>query len=124
MSQPNSHLDKAVLSNLDDEIWKSAERLRGKFKAHEYQVVVLPAATLDRLETEVSYTHRHYIKDDEYIPSMPKGRHKTAKLFEKRPRYELLFPDDLCGNLMAGQGQHSLLTLNRLPSRSYINFLY
>jgi type I restriction enzyme M protein len=28
----------------------------------------LTAAALDRLQTEVSYTHRHYIKDDEYIP--------------------------------------------------------
>jgi type I restriction enzyme M protein len=26
------------------------------------------AAVLDKLETKVSYTHRHYIKDDEYIP--------------------------------------------------------
>lgn len=28
----------------------------------------LTAATLDQLQTKVSYTHRHYIKDDEYIP--------------------------------------------------------
>ncbi len=34
----------------------------------------LTAATLDRLETEVSYTHRHYIKDDEYIPFDAEGK--------------------------------------------------
>lgn len=31
MALPSSHLDKARLNNLADEIWKSAERLRGKF---------------------------------------------------------------------------------------------
>lgn len=50
MIEPASHLDKARLTNLADEIWKSAERLRGKFKAHEYQVVVLPIITIRRLE--------------------------------------------------------------------------
>ena len=29
-------LNKPRLDNLADEIWKSAERLRGKFKAYEY----------------------------------------------------------------------------------------
>lgn len=33
----------------------------------------ITATTLDRLETEVSYTHRHYIKDDEYIPFDAEG---------------------------------------------------
>ena len=50
MKQIASHLDKARLNNLAEEIWKSAERLRGKFKAHEYQVVVLPIITIRRLE--------------------------------------------------------------------------
>lgn len=50
MTKPTSHLEKARLNNLADEIWKSAERLRGKFKAHEYQVVVLPIITIRRLE--------------------------------------------------------------------------
>lgn len=50
MTQPVSHLDKARLNNLADELWKSAERLRGKFKPHEYQVVVLPIITIRRLE--------------------------------------------------------------------------
>ncbi len=43
-------LNKPKLDNLADEIWKSAERLRGKFKAYEYQSVVLPIIVLRRLE--------------------------------------------------------------------------
>ena len=45
-----SHLDKPKLDNLANEIWKSAERLRGKFKPHDYQNVILPIITLRRLE--------------------------------------------------------------------------
>jgi type I restriction enzyme M protein len=33
----------------------------------------MTAASLERLETEVSYTHRLYIKDDEYIPFDAEG---------------------------------------------------
>lgn len=50
MDQSTSHLDKSQLSNLADEIWKSAERLRGKFRANEYQTVILPIITIRRLE--------------------------------------------------------------------------
>jgi len=32
-------LNKPKLDNLAGDIWKSAERLRGKFKAYEYQSV-------------------------------------------------------------------------------------
>jgi hypothetical protein len=35
-------LNKPRLDNLAGDIWKSAERLRGKFKAYEYQSVILP----------------------------------------------------------------------------------
>ena len=38
------------LDNLAGEIWKSAERLRGKFKAYEYQSVILPIIVIRRLE--------------------------------------------------------------------------
>jgi len=50
MTNPASYLDKTQLNNLADEIWKSAQRLRGKFKAHEYQNVILPIITIRRLE--------------------------------------------------------------------------
>ena len=43
-------LNKAKLNNLANEIWKSAERLRGKFKAYEYQSVILPIIVIRRLE--------------------------------------------------------------------------
>lgn len=43
-------LNKPKLDNLANEIWKSAERLRGKFKAYEYQNVVLPIIVIRRLE--------------------------------------------------------------------------
>lgn len=43
-------LNKPKLDNLAGEIWKSAERLRGKFKAYEYQSVILPIIVIRRLE--------------------------------------------------------------------------
>src|SRR5437773_3402232 len=43
-------LNKPKLDNLADEIWKSAQRLRGKFKAYEYQGVILPIIVIRRLE--------------------------------------------------------------------------
>lgn len=43
-------LNKQKLDNLASDIWKSAERLRGKFKAYEYQTVILPIIVIRRLE--------------------------------------------------------------------------
>jgi len=43
-------LNKPRLDNLAGDIWKSAERLRGKFKAYEYQSVILPIIVIRRLE--------------------------------------------------------------------------
>ena len=43
-------LNKTKLDNLTTDIWKSAERLRGKFKAYEYQSVILPIIVIRRLE--------------------------------------------------------------------------
>src|SRR5688572_29185414 len=43
-------LNKPKLDNLAGDIWKSAERLRGKFKAYEYQGVILPIIVVRRLE--------------------------------------------------------------------------
>lgn len=45
-----SSVNKVKLDNLAVDIWKSAERLRGKFKAYEYQNVVLPIIVIRRLE--------------------------------------------------------------------------
>lgn len=46
-------LSNPKLDNLANEIWKSAERLRGKFKAYEYQNVILPIIVVRRLECEL-----------------------------------------------------------------------
>jgi type I restriction enzyme M protein len=43
-------LNKPKLDNLTTDIWKSAERLRGKFKSYEYQSVILPIIVIRRLE--------------------------------------------------------------------------
>src|ERR1700704_5649722 len=43
-------LNKQKLDNLANDIWKSAERLRGKYKAYEYQNVILPIIVIRRLE--------------------------------------------------------------------------
>src|ERR1700730_853852 len=43
-------LNKPKLDNLAGDIWKSAERLRGKFKSYEYQSVILPIIVIRRLE--------------------------------------------------------------------------
>ena len=45
-------LNKPKLDNLAGDIWKSAERLRGKFKAYEYQGVILPIIVIRRLEKD------------------------------------------------------------------------
>ena len=45
-----SVLNRSKLNNLTTEIWKSAERLRGKFKAYEYQSVIMPIIVIRRLE--------------------------------------------------------------------------
>jgi len=47
---PPVSINKPKLDNLANEIWKSAERLRGKFKAYEYQNVILPIIVIRRLE--------------------------------------------------------------------------
>jgi type I restriction enzyme M protein len=42
-------LNNPKLDNPAGDIWKSAERLRGKFKAYEYQSVILPIIVIRRL---------------------------------------------------------------------------
>ncbi len=49
-SSTSLSLNKPKLDNLANEVWKSAERLRGKFEAYEYQNVILPIIVIRRLE--------------------------------------------------------------------------
>ncbi len=78
-------LDKPRLDDLTNEIWKSAERLRGKFKQYEYQKVVLPMIVIRRLECvliewrekmarEIRAKHPSY--SDEKIATLVKGMEK------------------------------------------------
>lgn len=43
-------LNMPKLDNLANEIWKSAERLRGKFQAYEYQGLIRPMIVIRRME--------------------------------------------------------------------------
>ena len=71
-------LNKPKLDNLAKEIWQSAERLRGKFKAYEYQNVILPIIVIRRLECVLIQWR------DE----------KKAEILTKRPELEKK-PDEL-----------------------------
>lgn len=63
-------LNKPKLDNLANEIWKSAERLRGKFKAYEYQNVILPIIVIRRLECVLLKWRE--VKKDEVRAKQPK----------------------------------------------------
>ncbi|MEI8047352.1 MAG: N-6 DNA methylase [Bacteroidota bacterium] len=43
-------INKERLNNLASELWKGAIKLRGKFKAYEYQAVILPMVMIRRIE--------------------------------------------------------------------------
>ena len=43
-------ISKSRLNNFANQIWKSAERLRGKFKGYEYQNIIMPMIVVRRLE--------------------------------------------------------------------------
>ena len=46
------------------------------------------------------------------------ARSKMALIFAEYPRYELLYPEDLFDDLLAGQGQYSLLQLENILAES------
>jgi type I restriction enzyme M protein len=75
-------LNKANLDNLAGDIWKSAERLRGKFKAYEYQNVVLPIIVIRRLECVL--TKWRGDKAAEVLAKRPKlSQNELAKLVKR-----------------------------------------
>lgn len=111
-------VNKPRLDNLADEIWKSAERLRGKFKAYEYQNVILPIIVIRRLEcvliqwrenkaVEVK-AKRPSISDQE-LAKLVKGLEKSTAPFSNKTRWTLraIYDED-----------HALLEEN---FRAYIN---
>src|SRR2546430_1348721 len=75
-------LNKPKLDNLAGDIWKSAERLRGKFKAYEYQGVILPIIVIRRLECVVLSWRE--AKCAEILAKRPKlGEKELAKLVKE-----------------------------------------
>jgi len=46
------------------------------------------------------------------------ARSKMAEIFSKHQRYELLYPEDMFDDLLAGQGQHSLMKLETILADS------
>lgn len=46
------------------------------------------------------------------------ARSKMASIFSEYPRYEMLYPEDLFDDLLAGQGQYSLLKLENILADS------
>jgi len=86
-------LNKPKLDNLAGDIWKSAERLRGKFKAYEYQSVILPIIVIRRLESgraaiwseTVPNTRRQNCPTRNWLPDKPRERY-AAPWPQESPR--------------------------------------
>ena len=75
-------LNKPKLDNLANEIWKSAERLRGKFKAYEYQNVILPIIVIRRLECVLLKWRMD--KKGEILAKHPKMSEKEVEALVKK----------------------------------------
>ena len=113
-------LNKPKLDNLAGDIWKSAERLRGKFKAYEYQGVILPIIVIRRLEC-VLLSWRE-VKSAEVLTKRPKlTEEKLAKLvkeLEMNPRQSAFSNKTLWTLRKVYEEDHTLLEEN---FRAYIN---
>ncbi len=113
-------LNKPKLDNLASDIWKSAERLRGKFKAYEYQNVILPIIVIRRLEC-VLITWRE-TKRVEVLAKRPKltGKRldKLVKDLELNPRQSPFSNKTTWTLRKVYEEDHTLLEEN---FRAYIN---
>jgi type I restriction enzyme M protein len=111
-------LNKPKLDNLADEIWKSAERLRGKFKAYEYQNVVLPIIVIRRLECVLIKWREE--RAAEVLAKRPKLTEKElAKLVKGLEKSEASFSNKTDWTLRkVYEEDHTLLEEN---FRAYIN---
>lgn len=69
-------LNKPKLDNLAGDVWKSAERLCGKFKAYEYQGVILLIIVIRRVECML----------------LAWRESKSAEVRAKRPKHAHLHP--------------------------------
>src|SRR5882762_1544598 len=82
MPQASLSLNKQKLDNLASEIWKSATRLRGKFKAYEYQNVILPIIVIRRLECVL--TKWRADKKAEILAKQPKRSEREVNALVKK----------------------------------------
>ena len=113
-------LDKGRLNNLTNDIWKSAERLRGKFKAYEYQNVILPIIVIRRIECVlIEWREKQgeiIRKDDPGISE--KALKKQLKSLEKNP-YQIGFWNTTEWTLKRVVQEDPTLTADNF--REYIN---
>ncbi len=81
-------LNKSKLNNLTDEIWKSAQRLRGKFKAYEYQSVIMPIIVIRRLECVLIVWRERKFEEikKKRLKASDKEIEKLVKKLELNPR--------------------------------------
>lgn len=80
-------LNKARLDNLAGDIWKTTERLRGKFKPYEYQGGILPIIVIRRLEC-VPLAWRE-AKRAEVLAKRPNLKYKEKELEKLLKELEL-----------------------------------
>ncbi len=82
-------LNKEKLNNLAQEIWKSAESLRGKFKAYDYQNIVLPMITIRRIECVLeTWREQEKANIEQKFPNDTKEQiQERLKKAEKRFRF-------------------------------------
>ncbi len=113
-------LNKPKLDNLAGDIWKSAERLRGKYKAYEYQSVILPIIIIRRLEC-VLLTWRE-AKSAEVLAKRPKLTNtelaKLVKELELNPQQSPFSNKTKWTLRKVYEEDHTLLEEN---FRAYIN---
>lgn len=69
-------INKEKLNNLAGELWKGAIKLRGKFKAYEYQAVILPMIMIRRIECMLIQ------KREEFAEEIKKQNPELAKQLE------------------------------------------
>jgi type I restriction enzyme M protein len=113
-------LNKPKLDNLTNEIWKSAERLRGKFKSYEYQSVILPIIVIRRLECVLMAWRE--AKSAEVLAKRPKLTEaelaKLVKELELNPKQSSFSNKTTWTLRKVYEDDHTLLEEN---FRAYIN---
>ena len=72
-------INKDNLTNLSNEIWKGAIKLRGKFKAKDYPSVILPMIMIRRIECVLKAKRAAF--KAELLQKTPVVPHKLRRIF-------------------------------------------